>query len=128
MANTNKMKDVAKLLGLSIGEKFKIKGVEDKLYYLTPRGIYTKDDNNKHDIRVPSELIIDLLKDTSKVIKLPWCPSRVGEEYFIPILCSSSANLKTLYNSGLVCKSFEEAEALSCELIKHARFLKGFVD
>lgn len=128
MTSTNKMRDVAKLLGLNIGEKFKIKGVKNKLYYLTLRGIYTKDDDNKDDIKVPSELIVDLLRDTTKVIKLPWCPTEDEENYFIPILCRESDGLKKHYNAGLVCKTYEEAENLRNSLIAYARQLKGFVN
>lgn len=128
MTSTNKMRDVAKLLGLNIGEKFKIKGVKNKLYYLTLRGIYTKDDDNKHDIKVPSELIVDLLRDTTKVVKLPWCPTEDGENYFIPILCRESDGLKKHYNAGLVCKTYEEAEKLRNSLIAYARQLKGFAN
>ena len=128
MVRTNKMREVAKLLGLNIGEKFKIKGVKNKLYYLTLRGIYTKDDNNKHDMQVPSELIVDLLRDTTKVIKLPWCPTEEGENYFIPILCRESDGLKKHYNAGLVCKTYDEAEKLRASLIAYARHLKGFAN
>ena len=120
----NKMRDVAKLLGLGIGERFKIKGVKDKIYFITLRGIYANDDSNTKNIKVPSEIIISLLMDTDKLIKLPWYP-KDGEEYFTPNLVTAKDNLVSLYKNGLVCRTYEEAEELRHKLIRYACSLRG---
>ena len=121
----NKMKDVAKLLDLKIGERFSIKGVKNRVYWLGMRGIYTLDDKKEREIKVPSEIIIDLLMHTDKVIKLPWFPKE-DEDYFLPEFISSVDDLVSLYKKGFLCKTHDDAEKLYLEIIKTARKFNGF--
>lgn len=110
----NHISDVAKLLGLRLGQEF---SVDDKVYWFTKDGLRSIDDETDN-YRVLGMLI----DGTADIAKLPSKP-HINDVYFIPNI--SNSNLCTAltwtgddfdifhYRRGLVCESREEAKKLA---------------
>ena len=141
----NKMADVAKLLGVELGDEFIAKyPIGEPLGTLRCRicdgdvWISTTGEGwfrNNYVLR-------DLLVGKLTIHKLPW-KAKSNEIYFTPLITSAhkyteqrvAADINdilyididdTLYNRGLMCKTSEQAEELSQLLIKTARKFQGF--
>ena len=112
----NYMKNVAKMLGVELGEEFKI-GNFSTLYKFTERGLFFKDNegwNYNCDYTLDDLLIGDV-----EIEKLPWQPKR-GEKYYTPSLDFNHAfryywdgypSDFALKEVGMVFKTKEECEA-----------------
>lgn len=123
----NYMADVAKMLGVELGEEFKMDG-SDKILKFYKNGLCFQCGGAW--LRADSNLI-DLIKGGSKIVKLPWQP-KVGDEYYYP-----SFDLKRVSNSrwndetfdfaykeaGMVFKTKKECEEALPELRK--KYLGG---
>ena len=127
---TSHMKEVAKLLGVELGEVFFIKEYpsDSKIYLkFTENGLeqsLDKDSWTKATGRVWERIITGALK----INKLPWKP-REGEKYYVPRIAVQpedrhfyyywtydDINIKH-YHMGLVCKTPEEAIALTEKML-----------
>ena len=128
---TSHMKEVAKLLGVELGEVFFIKEYpSDSKVYLkfTENGLeqsLDKDSWTKATGRVWERIITGALK----INKLPWKP-REGEKYYVPRIAVQpedrhfyyywtydDINIKH-YHMGIVCKTPEEAIALTEKMLE----------
>lgn len=111
----NYMADVARMLGVELGEEFKIdssdticKFFENGLF-LQCCGTWLRADSN----------LINLIKGDSKIVKLPWKPKE-GDRYYFPvdgftitscaIWCDSTLEY-ALKEAGMIFKTKEECEA-----------------
>ena len=131
----NKMIEVAKLLGVEIGEVFFIREYpsDSKMYLkFTENGLersLDKDSWTKATGRVWERIITGALK----INKLPWKP-REGEKYYVPRIAVQpedrhfyyywtydDINIKH-YHMGLVCKTPEEAIALTEKMLAVAEY------
>lgn len=124
----NCMKEVAGLLGVEVGEVFEV--YIDSEYQGRCR--FTKDrvevSDNHCWYRTKAETLEWLLNGTATIIKLPWKP-KIDEVYYIPRIHPNdsfmwlSATWKgnkgdnKLYQLGLVCKTREEAIAMTKKMI-----------
>ena len=128
---TSHMKEVAKLLGVELGEVFFIKEYpsDSKIYLkFTENGLeqsLDKDSWTKATGRVWERIITGALK----INKLPWKP-REGEKYYVPRIAVQpedrhfyyywtydDINIKH-YHMELVCKTPEEAIALTEKMLE----------
>ena len=128
---TSHMKEVAKLLGVELGEVFFIKEYpsDSKIYLkFTENGLeqsLDKDSWTKATGRVWERIITGALK----INKLPWKP-REGEKYYVPRIAirpydrhycyywdNSGVDIKR-YDMGIVCKTPEEAIALTEKMLE----------
>lgn len=112
----NYMADVAKMLGVELGEEFKVavRGCSyDTLYYFDKRGAWDEDD------QVADAIIPALLTGSYEIVKLPWKP-KYNEEYYYPnvpvrsvvaTIWSDATRDYALYNLGMCYRTREEAEA-----------------
>lgn len=71
----NKMNEVAKLLGLKIGEEFKIKGISGT-YIITENGLV-----NKGSEYIQGLVLTQLIVGQLEIQRYPWKPNN-GEKYF----------------------------------------------
>lgn len=128
----NHMAEVAKMLGVEVGEAFKI--IDDthsnyRRYYRFTKnvGVETSDDD-VHWKKAIAEALECLLMGDVKVVKLPWKPQK-GEKYYIPRISirledryywyhwqNSDADIKR-YTMGLVCKTREEAIEMTKKML-----------
>lgn len=112
----NYMQDVAKMLGVKLGEEFKI-GNFSTLYKFTERGLFFEDNGGWN--YADDYTLDDLLIGDVEIEKLPWKPKKGGKYYtpslgFEHALCyywdgyPSDFALKEV---GMVFKTKEECEA-----------------
>lgn len=74
----NYMREIAKMLGVELGEKFKISNYEG-YFYLNDVGFYHMYDSGK--IESDSPMFMTLLNRYHKLTKLPWKP-KFEEKYY----------------------------------------------
>ena len=126
----NYMADVAKMLGVELGEEFKIEG-SNLIYKFFENGLYFRSIEGwlpaKHQI-------LDLIQGDSKTVKLPWQP-KDGDVYYRPRdyrtafseavtdFWRGTVNDFALKEAGMIFKTKEECEAALPELRK--KYLGG---
>ena len=128
----NYMAEVAKLLGVELGETFKItSGIQDdyhRYYQFTDKKcLKTSVDGVDWEIAAAMTLRGILMGD-ARIVKLPWKP-RKGEKYYVPRIAirpydrhyyyywsNSGVDIKR-YDMGIVCKTPEEAIALTEKML-----------
>ena len=122
------MTDIAKILGVELGEEFKIDGRETK-YKFTENGLYFYAPDGWW--QCSNVLLPKILKGELEIIKLPWQPKK-GDEYYYP-----ACNFKDVFSTnwtysvvdfaykeaGLIFKTKEECEEILSELRK--KYLGG---
>ena len=117
----NCMKKVAEILGLKLGETFKITkdNAEKQQYFrLTKEGVIVSVDGVHWSDNTTTVALEDILTCRVKVTALPWKP-RDNEYYFIPDITTPEefSSLKWvnnnvdkyMYKHGLICRTSEEA-------------------
>lgn len=124
----NLIPEIARMLGVELGEEFKIKGADtdynEYTYFFADSGLKVKFD--KHPDVIPSTafaVVPDLLNGDAEVIKLPWKPKQDETFYTFGIHATENKwvvvsvewwdNVKNLalYKIGWVYRSQAEAEA-----------------
>ena len=133
----NYMAEVAKLLGVELGESFKItSGIQDdyQSYYrfTESSGIEISDDGVTWKMTSVATLLKYLLMGDIRIIKLPWKP-QIREKYYVPRIATrpedryywyhwqnSGSDIKR-YDMGIVCKTPEEAVALTKKMLAVAK-------
>lgn len=136
----NYMAEVAALLGVEIGEVFKIKIADDEkdsyhthyYYRLTENsGIEYSEDNINWETGAAMTLR-ELLMGDIGISKLPWKPQK-GDKYYIPNIATNPKNMQDeycwdndivdtkRYHMGLACKTPEEAIALTKKMLAVAK-------
>ena len=128
---TSHMKEVAKLLGVELGEVFFIKEYpsDSKIYLkFTENGLERSLDKDSW-AKAAGWVWERIITGALKINKLPWKP-REGEKYYVPRIAVQpedrhfyyywtydDINIKH-YHMGLVCKTPEEAIALTEKMLE----------
>lgn len=77
----NLIPEVAKMLGVEIGERFKIDTCGDDIFQITEGGIWMRAGIDKETwVEKPFEFVM-LCNGDAEIIKLPWKPKK-GEKYW----------------------------------------------
>ena len=129
----NYMAEVAKILGVELGEPFKITddthGDYHRYYQFTDKkGLETSVDGVNWETAAAVTLR-DILMGNIRIVKLPWKPQE-GEKYYVPRIAirpydrhyyyywdNSGVDIKR-YDMGIVCKTPEEAIALTEKMLE----------
>lgn len=128
----NYMREIAGLLGVELGESFKIvddnSGKYHNYYRFTEeKGIEVSDDNADWEMAIAGVLKWLLMGD-ARIIKLPWKPQE-DEKYYVPFIATKPINMYDehywenddvdieRYRMGLVCKTSEEAVAMTKKML-----------
>lgn len=78
----NLIPKIAQMLGVEIGEEFKVEGVADKTYkFIIDELIVCGEENANHGYVTANMMLASLAKGDAKLIKLPWKPKK-GDVYF----------------------------------------------
>ena len=133
---TNHMAEVAQMLGVELEEVFKVTDDDSGKYhnyykFTEKKGIEVSDDNVKWEADTAGTLVLKwLLIGGTRIIKLPWRPSR-GDVYYMPSVTSigkyiklfwtGSRNDEGSYQQGLVLRTKKEAVELAEEMLDVAR-------
>ena len=134
----NYMAEVAKLLGVELGESFKITsdtqgdypGDYQSYYRFTENNcLEISDDGVEWKTTIAAVLLKHILMGDIRIVKLPWKPQE-GEKYYVPRIAirpydrhywyywdNSGVDIKR-YDMGIVCKTPEEAIALTEKMLE----------
>ena len=136
----NYMAEVAKLLGVELGESFKITSDTQGDYPGDYQNYYRFTENNCFETSVDGDkwetatviVLRGILMGDARIVKLPWKP-RKGEKYYVPRIAirpydrhycyywdNSGVDIKR-YDMGIVCKTPEEAIALTEKMLAVAK-------
>lgn len=117
----NLIPEIARMLGVEIGEEFKVKGYGEVTYMLTNEGLMATDDDQEKEWTPANVLFVALLTGTEEIVKLPWKPKK-GDTYYTFYLLNGkwvvhllwycgSPNEYALLEKGWVYRTKAEAEA-----------------
>ena len=129
----NYMAEVAKLLGVELGESFEItsntQGDYHNYYRFTENNcLEISDDGVEWKMTTAAALLKHILMGDIRIVKLPWKPQE-GEKYYVPRIAilpydrhycyywdNSGVDIKR-YDMGIVCKTPEEAIKLANKML-----------
>lgn len=117
----NLIPEIAKMLGVELGEEFKIKGYDGLTYKLTDNGLELTAVDDQKTKWFDHGALNSLLKGKMEIVKLPWKPKKgdvyfsfelLGDKWIVRSLWwCSSPNEYALLDKGWVFKTTQEAEA-----------------
>lgn len=118
----NLIPQIAQMLGVELGEEFKVKGDDETTYIFTDDGLKLTYDGGIGIVEISSDVAFAaLVKGTDEIVKLPWKPKK-GDVYFTFELLGGKwvvrsfwwggfPNEYALLDKGWVYHTCEEAEA-----------------
>lgn len=120
----NLISQIAQMLGVELGEEFKIKGYGETSFMITDdKGLMATDDEPETGWEPVNTLFAVLLNGDAEIVKLPWKPKK-GEKYWgfwysqlndawLVILYTWSNNPDdfAFYKAGWVFRTKKEAKA-----------------
>ena len=99
----NLIPEIAKMLGVELGEEFKIKGYEEWFYKFDNDRVlmFKHNDDVKMSVAPVSVYVafLALLRGECEIIKLPWKPKK-GDVYFIFVLMDDKWGVGSLHWDG----------------------------
>lgn len=118
----NLIPQIAQMLGLQLGEEFKVKGDNELIYRLTNDGLKLTYDSGIELADVSAKVVFaDLVNGKDEIVKLPWKPKK-GDVYFTFELLGGKwvvrsfwwggfPNEYALLDKGWIYRTCEEAQA-----------------
>ena len=118
----NLIPEICKMLGVAIGEEFKIKGEDELTYRFDSDGLKLTHDSGIELAQISANVaFVDLVNGKDEIIKLPWKPKK-GEYYFTFVIMGDKWGVGSLHwdgfpneyallDKGWVYRSQAEAEA-----------------
>lgn len=117
----NLIPEIAKMLGVELGEEFKIKGYDGLIYKLTDAGLELTTVDGQKTKWFDHGALSSLLKGKMEIVKLPW-KLKKGYAYFTFVLMGDKWGVGSLHwggfpneygllEKGWVYRTREEAEA-----------------
>lgn len=77
----NLIPEICKMLGVELGEEFKIKGREGAIYKFIVDGLLVSDDDAEKVYTSTHMPLVGLVRGDIEIVKLPWKPKK-GEKYW----------------------------------------------
>lgn len=119
----NLIPEIAKMLGVELGEEFKI-DINNEIYQITKNCMYIKKMNDEGQFDMWEEVprcFIKLLAGNAKIVKLPWKPKKGACYYTFELLgdkwvvrsfwWGGFPNEYALLDKGWIYRTCEEAQA-----------------
>ena len=117
----NLIPEIARMLGVEIGEEFKIKGREGAIYKFIVDGLLVSDDDAEKVYIATNVPLVGLVRGDIEIVKIPWKPKK-GDVYFTFDLMGDKWGTHSywwggfpdeyaLLDKGWVYRTKEEAEA-----------------
>ena len=117
----NLIPEIAQMLGVELGEEFKIKGYDGLTYKLTDNGLELTTVDGQKTKWFDNGALNSLLKGKMEIVKLPWKPKKgetyytfelLGGKWIVNLLWwAGSPNGYALLEKGWVYRTQKEAEA-----------------
>lgn len=117
----NLIPEICKMLGVELGEEFKIKGYKLTYMITDDKWLMATDDSPETGWTSANTLFVDLLNGDVEIVKLPWKPKK-GETYYtfellngkwiVRLFCwGGSPDEYALLDKGWIYRTEKEAEA-----------------
>lgn len=119
----NLIPEIAKLLGVELGEEFKIKGEEELTYRFDSDGLKLTHDSGIELAKISANVaFVDLVNGKDEIVKLLWKP-KFGDRYFGVFEFNGKLRIcrydiwrgtiaeEAQYRCGWIFRTREEAEA-----------------
>lgn len=116
----NLIPEIAKMLGVELGEEFKIKGYGEAIYMLTDNGLMAAD-SPATEWAPANALFISWLRGREQIVKMPWKPKmyeeywtfgKLGKQWIVGTLIWKELPYEILLlGKGWIFRTKEEAEA-----------------
>ncbi len=120
----NLIPEIAKMLGVKIGEEFKVKGYELTYMITDNKGLMATNDSPEtgwKPANAANALFVDLVNGKDEIVKIPWKPKK-GDVYFTFKLLGGKWVVRSLwwggfpdeyalFSKGWVYRTCEEAQA-----------------
>ncbi len=122
----NLIPKIAQMLGVEIGEAFKVKGDNELTYRFTNDGLKLTHDSGIELAQISANVaFVDLVNGKDEIIKLPWKP-KAGEQYYsfggrligdptvwivVDVIWQGLAYDVAMFDKGWVYRTKEEAES-----------------
>lgn len=82
----NLIPEIVKMLGVELGEEFKIKGEEELTYRFDSDGLKLTHDSGIELAKISANVaFVDLVNGKDEIVKLPWKPKEGDTFYFFDI-------------------------------------------
>ena len=117
----NLIPEIAKMLGVDLGEEFKIKGYDGLTYKLTDNGLELTAVDDQKTKWFDHGALNSLLKGKMEIVKLPWKPGFEDEFYTFTLVYGkwkvcvgwweNEPHYYALLDKGWIYRSRAEAEA-----------------
>ena len=99
----NLIPQIAQMLGVEIGEEFKVEGVADKTYkFIIDELIVFGEENTNHGYVSANMMLVSLAKGDANLIKLPWKPKK-GDAYYTFDIFRGKWVVRSLWWTGAPC-------------------------
>lgn len=99
----NLIPEIAKMLGVEVGEEFKVEGVADKTYkFIIDELIVCGEKNANHGYVSANMMLVSLAKGDANLIKLPWKPKK-GDAYYTFEIFRGKWVVRSLWWTGAPC-------------------------
>ena len=99
----NLIPEIAKMLGVELGEEFKVEGVADKTYkFIIDELIVCGEKNANHGYVSANMMLVSLAKGDANLIKLPWKPKK-GDAYYTLEVFRGKWVVRSLWWTGAPC-------------------------
>lgn len=117
----NLIPEIAKMLGVEIGEEFKVKGDDETTYIFTDDGLKLTYDGGIGIVEISSDVAFaDLVNGKDEIVKLPWKPKECEDYYTFGKSFGKWSVLKShwsnhpfdlaLLDKGWIFRTYDEAE------------------
>ena len=98
----NLIPEIARMLGVEIGEEFKIKGRKGAIYKFIVDELLVSDDDAEKAYIATHAPLVGLVKGDIEIVKLPWKPKR-GDAYYTFEIFRGKWVVRSLWWTGAPC-------------------------
>lgn len=99
----NLIPEIARMLGVEIGEEFKIKGEDELTYRFDSDGLKLTHDSGIELAQISANVaFVDLVNGKDEIIKLPWKPKK-GDAYYTFEVFRGKWVVRSLWWTGAPC-------------------------
>ena len=99
----NLIPQIAQMLGVAIGEEFKIKGEDELTYRFDSDGLKLTHDSGIELAQISANVaFIDLVNGKDEIVKLPWKPKK-GDAYYTFEVFRGKWVVRSLWWTGAPC-------------------------
>lgn len=99
----NLIPEIARMLGVELGEEFKIKEYGERIYRFDNSGLQLIYDNGVRNLNITANMALScLLSGDIEIVKLPWKPKK-GDAYYTFEIFRGKWVVRSLWWTGAPC-------------------------